>query len=123
MTPSGGSWGEEQEQKEYLLRPDPARPDFIFLDEDFAICVQTWPAATPVWLDYGPSQRLFDGLAGLAPGLGFGACRSSLEGCHLPAAPTSALDPASHRTRVLRHEEAADTDAWSCFGPGRRVSP
>ena len=56
MTSSGGSSGEESEQKEYSLRPDPARPDFIFLDEDFAICMQTWPAATPVWLDYGPYQ-------------------------------------------------------------------
>jgi hypothetical protein len=37
VTSSDGSWDEEPEQKEYLLRPDPARPDFIFLDEDFAV--------------------------------------------------------------------------------------
>jgi hypothetical protein len=56
VTASGGLWDERQ--VEYLLRPDPAHPDLIFLDDDFAICVRTLPAATPVWLDYTPYQDL-----------------------------------------------------------------
>lgn len=53
MTSSSDPLGEGDEQKEYLLSPDPTRPDFVFLDDENTVCIQTWPAATPVWIDYG----------------------------------------------------------------------